>query len=111
MNVKRKTPSRYQQNAFAPGVIAAVVLFIAPLLIDNDGFVVVRFLVSILALVVAWFAIQAKHWWWVPVFVAIAVLWNPVFSFPFAGPVWTAAQPAAAVMFLIAGVMIRVKRP
>lgn len=92
MNVKRKTPSRYQQNAFAPGVIAAVVLFIAPLLIDNDGFVVVRFLVSILALVVAWFAIQAKHWWWVPVFVAIAVLWNPVFSFPFAGPVWTAAR-------------------
>ena len=29
-------------------------------------------------------------------FVVIAVIWNPVFPFPFTGPVWTAAQPVAA---------------
>lgn len=110
MTVKERTPSRYQQNAFAPGLIAAVALFIAPMLIGGDWFVMVLFLASILALVVAWFAIQARHWWWAPVFIAIAVLWNPVLSFPFTGPIWTAAQPAAAVTFLAAGAMIRVER-
>jgi hypothetical protein len=34
-----------------------------------------------------------------------------VFPFPFAGPVWTAAQPLAAVVFLVAGALIKVKRP
>jgi hypothetical protein len=46
----------------------------------------------------------------VPVFVVIAVIWNPVFPFPFTGPVWTAAQPVAAVVFLVAGALIKVKR-
>ena len=45
-----------------------------------------------------------------PVFVVIAVIWNPVFPFPFTGPVWTAAQPVAAVVFLVAGALIKVKR-
>ena len=48
---------------------------------------------------------------WLPVFAVIVVVWNPVFPFPFAGPVWTAAQPAAAVVFLVAGALIKVRRP
>ena len=69
------------------------------------------FLTAILGVIVAWFAVQARHWWWVPVFAVIVVVWNPVFPFPFAGPVWTAAQPAAAVVFLVAGALIKVLRP
>ena len=45
------------------------------------------------------------------VFAAITVLWNPVYPFPFEGPVWTAAQPVAAVTFLAAGALIKVPRP
>ena len=44
-------------------------------------------------------------------FAVIAVIWSPVFPFPFAGPVWTAAQPLAAVVFLVAGALTKVKRP
>lgn len=110
MPKKNRAPSRSQRNALAPALLAAAVLFLAPVLMAADWPPVVLFVAAILALIVSWFAIQARHWWWVPVFGAIAVIWNPVFPFPFAGPVWTAAQPTAAVVFLVAGALIKVER-
>jgi len=107
MTNRDRTASTYQRNAFAPGLIAAVALFLAPLLIDGEWFLLIRFVVAILAVIVAWFAFQARHWWWIPVFAAIAVLWNPIFPLAFDGPVWTAAQPVAAIVFLVAGATIR----
>lgn len=110
MTGKERVPSTYQRNAFVPALIAAATLFVAPALIGGEWNSVVLFTVSILAVIVGWFAVQARQWWWLPVFAAIAVLWNPVFPFPFTGPAWTAAQPVAAVVFLVAGAMIKVRR-
>lgn len=110
MTGKERVPSTYQRNAFAPSLLAAATLFVAPALMGGDWFLAVLFLTSILAVIVGWFAVQARQWWWLPVFAAIAVLWNPVIPLPFAGPVWTAAQPVAAVVFLVAGAMIKVPR-
>lgn len=111
MTGSTRTPSRYQRNALAPSLLAAATLFLAPVLLDGEWFTGVLFLVAILAVIVGWFAIQARQWWWAPVFAAIAVLWNPVFPFAFAGPVWIAAQPAAAIVFLVAGALIKIERP
>lgn len=110
--MNRKTPSlsQYQRNALAPSLITAAILFLAPALILANWAPLVQFVASIFALIVAWFAMQARHWWWIPVFAAIAVIWNPVAPFPFSGLVWTTAQPAAAVGFIVAGATIRVKR-
>ncbi|WP_394278153.1 DUF6804 family protein [Microbacterium sp.] len=108
---KQRTPSTYQRNALAPALIAAAVLFLAPALMGSDWFVIIRFVVAILAAIAAWFAFQARQWWWIPILAAIVVLWNPIFPFPFTGPVWSAAQPTAAVAFLIAGSLIKVRRP
>ena len=99
-----------QRNALAPGLIAAVALLVGAAVMEGGGFTIVRFLVSILALIVAWFALQARHWWWVPVFVAVAVVWNPVLPLPFEGPWWLAAQYVAALAFVVAGVLIKVPR-
>lgn len=107
---KTKTPSRYQRNALAPGLIAAAVLFVAPALLDSGWFTVVRFIVAILALIVASFAYQERQLWWVPVFAVIAAVWNPVLPIPAEGALWTAAQPAAAVIFLVAGAIIKRER-
>lgn len=104
-------PVLFQRNALAPSLIAAAVLFAAPLLAAIEwGPSTVRFTTAILALIVAWFALQARQWWWTIVFVAIAVVWNPVYPFAFDALVWTIAQPAAAVVFLIAGALIKVRR-
>ncbi|KAA9157060.1 hypothetical protein F6B41_04210 [Microbacterium lushaniae] len=99
-----------QRNAFVPSLLAAIVLFLAPLLFGAGWTLFVLFTTAILALIVAWFAVQARHWWWVPVFVAIAVVWNPVYPLALSGPVWIAAQPVAAVVFLVGGALIRARR-
>jgi len=106
----KRTPSTYQRNALAPSLLAAAVLFLAPVLQGGDWYLVPLFVASILAVIVGWFGIQARQWWWAPVFAVIAVLWNPVFPFPFAGSGWMAAQPVAAIVFLVAGAMIKVRR-
>lgn len=110
MTRKERTPSRYQRNALAPSLIAAAILFMAPALIQANWLPLVQFVAAIFALIVAWFAVKARHWWWVPVFLAIAVIWNPVAPFPFSGTVWIAAQPAAGIVFIVAGATIKVIR-
>jgi len=100
----------YQRNALAPSLIAAALLFLAPVLFQVEWGALVLFVTAIMALIVAWFAWQAKQWWWTIVFVAIAVIWNPVYPFDFDGTAWSVAQPVAAVVFLVAGALIKVPR-
>lgn len=111
MSRTNRSPVRYQRNALAPSILAAAALFLAPVFIDAGWTTILLFVVAILSLITAWFAVQAKQWWWIPIFVAIAVVWNPVFPFAFSGPLWTAAQPVAAIVFLVAGAMIKVPQP
>ena len=100
-----------QRNGLAPGLLAAIALFLSPLFAgDNVVATIIIYLDPILSLIVAWFAWQARQWWWIIVFVAIAVIWNPVFPFGFSGQAWTAAQFVAALLFIAAGVLIKTER-
>lgn len=107
--VSSASPSK-QRNALLPAALATIALVIAPAIIDSEWFTIIRFVVAILALIVAWFAVQARHWWWVPVFLAIAVAWNPVLPIAWSGWWWTLAQPVAALAFLAAGILIATPR-
>jgi hypothetical protein len=98
----------FRRTALAPGLLAGVALLGAVALIESEAFIVFRFVISILALVVLVFAFQAKHWWWMPVMLAIAVIWNPVFPLGFDGPWWVGAQYVAILVFVLAGVFIKV---
>lgn len=113
MDENRYGPA-FQRNALAPGILAAFALVAAQLWLAGAWDEVLRYVISILALIVAWFAMQAKHWWWVPVFVAIAVMWNPVVPFGWEGPAQTAfffwAHLVAAAAFVVAGLLIRSPR-
>lgn len=110
MSRTQPTPAMYQRNALAPSLLAAAVLFVAPALLESDWFLTVRFVATILALIIGWFAVQAGHWWWVPIMLAVAVIWNPIFPFAFSGAIWSAAQVAAAFVFLAAGATIKIRR-
>jgi len=102
----------FRRTALAPGLLAAIVVLAGLALLDNpDGYLFIRFPVSILALIICVFAYQAKHWWWLPILIAIAVLWNPVWPLPLSGQIWVALQFVAALMFIIAGLTIRVRNP
>jgi hypothetical protein len=107
----RRDDRGFQRNALAPSLLAAAALFVAPALLENEWFLAIRFTVAILALIMAWFAVQAGQWWWLLMLIPVAIVWNPIFPLPLAGPVWVAAQPIAAVAVLVAGALIRTPRP
>lgn len=102
-------PTTSRRTALVPSLLAVVALLIGVALIASDGFTVIRYVVAILALIVAWFAWQARQWWWIIGLVPIAVLWNPVFPIDLGLPdVWLGLQYAAAIVFLAAGILVKV---
>lgn len=107
MHASKQPEPQLQRNALAPGILAAIALFLSPAFTEGTGATIIRFAVAILALIVAWFATQAKQWWWTIVFVAVAVFWNPMY--PIATPpiVWSVAGVAAALLFITAGALIK----
>ena len=98
----------FLRPALAPGLLGAVVLTVGAFLLDSDTFTVVRYVVAILALIMAVFAWRGRAWWAVAMLAAIAVLWNPVVVVPLGGQPWAAMQFAAAVVFIVAGVRTKV---
>lgn len=98
----------FRRMALAPGLLATIVLIAGFALIQGAGFTVIRYLVAILALIIGYFAFQAKQWWWMPLLLAIAVIWNPVVPFQFSGVSWYGAQYLAIVVFVLTAIFIKV---
>lgn len=107
MHANRQPAPSFQRNALAPGILAAIALFLSPLFMEGTPATVIRFVVAILALIVAWFALQAKQWWWTVVFVAVTVFWNPIYPFEVDTIVWTVAGVVGALLFITAGALIK----
>ena len=102
-------PSSSRRSALAPALLATVALLVGSALITSDTFTVIRFIVSIFALIVAVFAWQSGQWWWIIGLAPIVVLWNPVLPIDLGLPeVWLALQFVAAGLFIGAGVRITV---
>jgi len=98
----------YRRLALAPGLLAAIVVIAGFALIEGSGFIFIRYAVAILALIIGYFAFQAKQWWWMPLLLAIAVIWNPVVPFGFSGVYWYGAQYAAIVVFILTAIFVKV---
>ena len=98
----------YTRSALAPGLLAAIALLAGLALLDVDSFVIIRYIVSILALIICVFVIQAKAWWWLIALVPIAVLWNPIVVIDWHGQGWVSAQFIAALIFIIVGIRTKV---
>lgn len=102
-------PTPYRRTALAPAILAVIALLIGVALIESGGFLVIRYVVSILALIVAVFAWQARQWWWLVGLLPIALLWNPVFPIVLdSADLWLGLQYGAAIVFLAAGILIRI---
>ncbi|WBU38349.1 DUF6804 family protein [Homoserinibacter sp. YIM 151385] len=97
--------------ALAPSILAAIVLLVGVALIESGAFLVIRFAVAILALIVGWFAFQARAWWALPLLLAVAVIWNPVYPLPLEGELWLGAQYLAIIVFIAVGVLVRSPNP
>ena len=101
----------FTRSALAPGLLGAIALLAGLALLDVESFVIIRYIVSILALIMAVFSWQAAQWWWIAGFAPIAVLWNPILPLGFEGDLWLGAQYVAALVFIAAGVLIKIRNP
>jgi len=106
---QRYPTPQFRRMALAPAIVATIALLAGVGAIGGDLYLLIQFLVAILALIVAVFAWQAKQWWWLTVLVPIAVIWNPVFPLGFDKDLLLALHYVAAVVFLAAGILIRVR--
>lgn len=98
------------QPAFIPSLVAAAALLSGIPLLETEWYLVIRFIVAIMALITAWYALQGAQWWWTIVFFVVAIVWNPVFPVPTEGPWWIVAHLAVAALFAVGGAAIRVPR-
>ena len=103
-------PSKVRRTALVPAILVVIALLAGVALIASDGFTVIRYVVSIFALIIAVFAWQARQWWWIIGLAPIAVLWNPVVPIDIGNAdVWLGLQYVAALIFIAAGVLIKVR--
>lgn len=91
-----------------PALLAAAAALAGVGLVGSGFFDIIRYVLSILALIIAVYVWQGRKWPFLIPLVAIAVAWNPVFPFDFAGPLWTAAHVLAAAVFLAVGLLLKV---
>ncbi|TFB71567.1 hypothetical protein E3O06_12040 [Cryobacterium glaciale] len=98
----------FARAGLAPGLLGALVLLAGFVLVGGEGFTIIRYAVSILALILCVFVVQAKTWWWLVLLAPIAVLWNPVVVIPLEGGGWLAAQFIAALTFVVVGIRNKV---
>jgi hypothetical protein len=110
MSASYPTP-QFRRTALAPGILGALVLLAGIALIGSDGFTIIRFLVCILALIVSVFAWQARMWWWIIGLGPIALVWNPIFPVELDDDVWLGAEYVAALVFIAAGILIKIRNP
>ena len=107
------TPQKaaFLRPALAPGLLAAVALIAGVVLTDSSLFIGFRYVVTILAVIIVWFAYRGRGWVWIPLLAAIAVLWNPVWIVPIGHAPFQYLQFVAAAVFVGAGLYVKVPSP
>ncbi len=93
--------------ALLPSVIAATAVLAGLGFTTSGGYIAIRFVVAILAAVVAVFALQNRTWWCLPFLAAIVVVWNPAVPIDLTGVAGSAVQAVAVAVLVAAGVTIR----
>ena len=92
-------------------MLGAIVLLAGLALVDSEAYLIIRFAVSILALVMAVFAWQARQWWWVLPLAAVAVLFNPVVVVSLSGDAQLIAHYVSAIALIAVGILVKVRNP
>ena len=83
-------------------------LIAGAMLAGTEWFTLVRYAVSVLALITAVIALQHRRWWWALPMLPIAILWNPVWPIELPPVVWAGAHYVAGLVFVLVGAFLRV---
>lgn len=97
----------YRRLALAPALLGAIALGVGYPLVETDAYLYVRFVVAIMSVIVAVFAIQAKQWVWAVPMAVIVIIWNPMFPLELEPVWWLTLQTVALVVLVTAGAVIK----
>ncbi|MET0590897.1 MAG: DUF6804 family protein [Naasia sp.] len=101
------TPAARARPVFLPALLGAVAVMTGLVFLEAGGYAIVRYAVSILALIVAVLAAQHGSWPWIIPLAVVAIIWNPVLPFAFSGVAWAAGHIVGAAVFLAAALLVR----
>ncbi|MFU8947675.1 DUF6804 family protein [Mycetocola zhadangensis] len=90
-----------------PALLGAIVLLATIGLIGTDSYLYVRYVISVLALIVVVTTIQYRKWWWGLPMLPLVVLWNPAWPFEFGGDAWQVLILIGSAVFIAAGILFR----
>lgn len=103
-------PDRPRRVVLPAAILTVLVLLVGAGIIDTEIFTVVRYVVSILAIICVVQVVQARQWWWAIGLVPVAILWNPVIPIEIANSqLFAGLHYVAALIFIVIGVVVRVK--
>lgn len=102
-------PATLRRMALAPGLLGATTALLGVLAIGTELFFAISFVIAVVALIVGWFVVQSRQWWWLPIPAAIAVLWNPAFPFLLSDSTWLPLHYLAAAAFIAVGLFVRTR--
>lgn len=91
-----------------PALLTVVVLLATAALVGSDAYTAVRFVVAILAAIVAVMLSQHRLWWWIAVPAAVAILWNPVLPIQLDDWIQQLAHFIAAGLLILVALRARV---
>ncbi|MCX6766842.1 MAG: hypothetical protein NT170_03660 [Candidatus Moranbacteria bacterium] len=72
-----------------------------------DFFVLLKFIVFVSGVYLAWLAYKTKQEKWIWAYGIIAILFNPFFSLHFSRSAWTVIDIATAIFLIISGFLFR----
>lgn len=102
-------PDRPRRVVLPAAILAVLVLLVGAAIIETDIFTVIRYVVSILALICVVLVAQAHQWWWAIGLLPIAILWNPIFPIEIADTqLFAGLHYIAALVFIVVGILVRV---
>jgi len=102
-------PDRPRRVALPAAILTALVLLVGAAIPDTEVFTIIRYVVSILALICVVLVWQAHQRWWTIGLIPIAVLWNPVFPIQLPDPqLFAGLHYVAALFMIVVGVLVRV---
>ncbi|MBH0131524.1 DUF6804 family protein [Salinibacterium sp. NK8237] len=105
-------PNRPRRVALPAAILAVLVLLVGAGVIGTEIFTIVRYVVSILALICVVLVWQVRQWWWAIGLIPIAIVWNPIVPIEIADvQLFQGLHYTAALVFIAVGVGARVTDP
>lgn len=102
-------PDRPRRVVLPAAILTVLVLLVGAGIIETELFTVVRYVVSILAIICIVLVAQVHQWWWAIGLVPIAILWNPVFPIEIADTqLFAVLHYVAAIVLIVIGTTVRV---